>query len=141
MKRICGLFACLLFFIPLIAQEHFTEGAVWRVTLIRVKPAQMDAYLATLRQATKPLLDEEKRQGIIVDYKMFLKETLENPQDWNIALAVQYKNHAAMDGLTAKGEAIRDKVLGKQAAQQVAEKRVEIREIVGSELLQEIMLK
>jgi len=63
MKRICGLFACLLFFILLIAQEHFTEGPVWRVTLIRVKLAQMDAYLASLRQATKPLLDEEKRQG------------------------------------------------------------------------------
>src|SRR3989442_12626539 len=88
MKRICGLFACLLFFIPLIAQELSTEGAVWRVTRIRVKPAQTDADLATLRQATKPLLDEEKRQGIIVDYKVFFKETLENPQDWNIALAV-----------------------------------------------------
>ena len=43
-----------------------------------------------------------------MDYKVFLKETLENPQDWNIALAVQYKNHAAMDGLAAKGEAIRE---------------------------------
>src|SRR3989441_4037371 len=88
-----------------------------------------------------PCSTKRNARGIIVDYKVFFKETLENPQDWNIALAVQYKNHAAMDGLTAKGEAIRDKVLGKQAAQQVAEKRVEIREIVGSELLQEITLK
>ena len=47
-----------------------------------------------------------------------------------------------MDGLTAKSETIRDKVIGgKQQAQQVAEKRTEIREIVSSELLQEIMLK
>jgi hypothetical protein len=47
-----------------------------------------------------------------------------------------------MDGLTAKGEAVRDKIMGgKQQAQQVAEKRQEIREIVSSELLQEIMLK
>ena len=136
---LCAVFA--MFSLCVFAQEHYTQGPVWRVTLIKVKPTAMDAYMTSLRQSTKPLLDEEKKEGIIVDYKVFFKETLENPQDWNIALAVQYKNHAAMDGLTAKGEAIRDKVLGKQAAQQVAEKRIEIREIVGSELLQEIMLK
>jgi hypothetical protein len=132
----------VLFAVSAIAQEHFSEGPVWRVTLVKVKPAQMDAYLASLRQASKPLLDEEKRQGIIVDYKVFLKETQESPHDWDLALAVQYKNHAAMDGATAKAEAIRDKILGgKQPAQQIAEKRVEIREIVSSTLLQEILLK
>ncbi|HYL14214.1 MAG TPA: hypothetical protein VEV41_14320 [Terriglobales bacterium] len=132
----------VLFAVSAIAQEHFSEGPVWRVTLVKVKPAQMDAYLASLRQASKPLLDEEKRQGIIADYKVFLKETQESPHDWDLALAVQYKNHAAMDGATAKAEAIRDKILGgKQPAQQIAEKRVEIREIVSSTLLQEILLK
>ena len=124
------------------AQEHFTEGPVWRVTLVRVKPGQMDAYLTSLRQSTKPLLEEEKRQGIILDYKVFFKETQQNPQDWDLALAVLYKNHAAMDGLAAKGEAIRDKIMGgKQPAQQVGEKRREMREIVASELFQEVTLK
>jgi len=142
MRRTYGLLVCVLFAIPLLAQENFTEGPVWRVTIVRIKPAQFDAYLTTLRQTTKPLLDEEKRQGLIMDYKVFLKETRANPQDWDIALAVEYKNHAALDGLTAKGEAIRDKVLGgKQPAQQVAEKRVEMREVLSSELMQEITLK
>jgi hypothetical protein len=143
MKRLHWLLACLLFCtLSAIAQEHYTEGPVWRVSLIKVKPTQMDAYLTTLRQSTKPLLDEEKRQGIIVDYKVFLKETQEGSQDWDIALAIQFKNHAAMDGLAAKGEAVRDKIMGgKQPAQQLAEKRSEMREVVSSELLQEIMLK
>lgn len=132
----------VVFTFQAIAQEHYTEGPVWRVTLIKVKPAQMDAYLSSLRQNTKPLFDEQKRQGIIVDYKVMLKETQSSPQDWDIAVAVQYKNHAAMDGLAAKGESIRDKVLGgKQKEQQVAQQRVEIREIVSSELLQEVILK
>jgi hypothetical protein len=143
MKKMLLILACpLLFSVVGVAQEHFTEGPVWRVTLVKVKPAQMDAYLTSLRHASKPLLDEQKRQGLIVDYKVFLKETQEGPQDWDIALAVEYKNHAAMDGLTAKNEAVRDKIMGgKQQAQQVAEKRTEIREVVSSELLQEIMLK
>jgi hypothetical protein len=143
MKKLFGLAAFLLLLAPcMLAQEHYTEGPIWRVQLIRVKPTQMDAYLTSLRQSTKPLIEEEKRTGMIMDYKIFLKETKNGPEDWDICVAVQYKNHAAMDGLAAKGEAARDKIMGgKQAAQQLGEKRAEIREIISSELLQEIFLK
>ena len=143
MKTIYRLVAFLLLLAPaVLAQEHYTEGPVWRVSLIRVKPTAMDAYLTSLQQSTKPLLDEQKKQGIIMDYKVFLKQTKNSPEDWDIAVAIEYKNYAAMDGLAAKGEAVRDKILGgKGPAQQLADKRVEIREIISSELLQEIFLK
>jgi hypothetical protein len=79
---------------------------------------------------------------MILDYKWFFNMTQHDPQDWDMALAVQYKNFAALDGLDAKAEAIRDKILGsKQAAQQVGEKRVEMREIVSTMLLREINLR
>jgi len=143
MKHVYRLVALLLLLAPaLIAQEHYTEGPVWRVSLIRVKPGQMDAYLTSLRQSSKPLLDEQKKQGMIVDYKLFLKSTKANPEDWDVALAIEYKNHGALDGLAAKGEAIRDKILGgKQQGQQLTEKRLEMRETISSELLEEIYLK
>jgi hypothetical protein len=143
MKHLYRLVAFLLLLAPaLLAQEHYTEGPIWRIQLIRVKPTQMDAYLTSLRQSTKPMLEEEKRQGMILDYKVFLKETKNTPEDWDMCVAVQYKNHAAMDGLTAKAEGVRDKVLGgKGPAQQLNDKRSEIREIISSELLQEIILK
>ncbi len=143
MKKAYGLAVLLFLLVPtLFAQEHYTEGPIWRVQLIRVKPNQMDAYLTSLRQSTKPLIDEMKKQGTVVDYKVFLKQTKNSPEDWDIAVAIQYKNYAAMDGLAAKGEAARDKILGgKQASQQLGEKRAEIREIISSELLQEIFLK
>ena len=143
MKTIYRLAAFLLLLAPaVLAQEHYTEGPVWRVSLIRVKPTQMDAYLTSLRQSSKPLLDEQKRQGTIMDYKFFLKETKNNPEDWDLCLAIQYKNHAALDGLAAKAEMLRDKILGgKQPGQQLTEKRAEIREVLSSELLQEIILK
>ncbi len=143
MKTIFSLAAFLLLLTPaVLAQEHYTEGPVWRVSLVRVKPTHMDAYLSTLQKSSKPLLDEEKRQGTIMDYKLFLKETKNSPEDWDVCLAIEYKNHAAMDGLAAKGEMVRDKILGgKQPAQDLSEKRAEIRELVSSELLQEIILK
>ena len=143
MKKLFVIAVLATLFVPaLFAQENYSEGPVWRVSLIRVKPTHIDEYLTSLRQVSKPFIEEEKRQGLIVDYKIFLKETKNNPQDWDICLAVQYKNHAALDGLDAKTEAIRDKVFGgKQQAHQLGEKREEIRELIRDELLQEIVLK
>jgi hypothetical protein len=137
------LLGLLMMLAPAVfAQEHYTEGPVWRVQLIRVKPTKMDAYLTSLRQSTKPFIEEQKKQGAITDYKIFLKQTKTNPDDWDICVAIQYKNWAALDGLTAKGEAVRDKVLGGKAqGQELTDKRAEIREIISSELLQEIVLK
>jgi hypothetical protein len=137
-----AVFTSVVFVPALFAQENYSEGLVWRVSLIRVKATHLDEYLTSLRQVSKPFIEEEKRQGLIVDYKILLKETKSSPQDWDICLAVEYKNHAALDGLDAKVEAIRDKVLGgKQQAHQLGEKREEIREIISDELLQEIYLK
>jgi hypothetical protein len=143
MKKLYGFVVVVLLLAPAVfAQEHYTEGPVWRIQLIRVKPTQMDAYLTSLRQSTKPLIEEEKKQGLIMDYKVFLKETKNSPEDWDICVAIEYKNHAAIDGLAAKVEAVRDKVMGGKApAQQLSEKRAEIREIISSELLQEVFLK
>ena len=143
MKKLCGLVVFLLLLAPsLLAQEHYTEGPVWRVSLIRVKPTHMDEYLTSLRKSAKPIYEEMKQQGTIMDYKVFLKETKNSPEDWDICIAVQYKNHAAMDGMAAKGEAVRDRILGGKAqAQQINEKRGEFREVISSELLDEIYLK
>jgi hypothetical protein len=136
------LLTVLLLTPAMFAQEHYTEGPVWRVSLIRVKPTHMDDYLTTLQQTTKPFYEEAKRQGIIVDYKVFLKETKASPEDWDVSIAIEFKKHAAMDGLDAKTEALRDKIMGgKQQAHELAEKRQEIRETVSSELLDEILLK
>jgi hypothetical protein len=144
MKRyaVPALLLSLLFALQAFAQEHFTEGPIWQVTLIRVKPTQMDAYLTTLRSSTKTLYDEMKKEGLILDYKVFFNTTKHDPQDWDMAIGVQYKNFGALDGLTAKNEVIRDKILGsKQAAQQLGEKRVDMREIVSTMILREVTLK
>jgi hypothetical protein len=143
MKKLLGLLGALAILVPVAwAQEHYTEGPVWRIQLIRVKPTKMDAYLTSLRQSTKPFIEEEKKQGLVTDYKVFLKQTKNSPEDWDICVAIQYKNWAALDGAAAKGEAVRDKILGgKSQALDLNEKRGEIREIISSELLQEIMLK
>lgn len=135
---------CLLLFVglPALAQEHYSEGPVWRITFYKIKPNQQDAYFSSLQQKGKPYLDQLKQQGIIVDYKTYLNETSTGKGDWDLALAVEYKNFAAMDGLTAKMEAARDKFFGsKDSAQQVGQQRLEMREEVGSILIREVTFK
>ncbi|HTC56327.1 MAG TPA: hypothetical protein VK706_07960 [Candidatus Sulfotelmatobacter sp.] len=143
MKKLLGLFAFVLLLTPILAaQESYTEGPLWRLSTVRVKPGHLDEYLANLRQTSKPLLEEEKRQGIILDYKFFLKEDKSDPQDWDVALAIEYKNYASLDGFEAKLEAAQDKIQGnQQAVHQISEKRGEMREQISRQLLEEIILK
>jgi competence protein ComGC len=142
-KRVLVVLSLLLFVgIPAMAQEHYTEGPVWRISFYKIKANQQDAYFASLRQKAKPYLDQMKQQGIIVDYKTYLNETNSGHGDWDLALAVEYKNFASLDGLTAKMEAARDKFFGsKDSAQQVGQQRTEMREEVGSILVREVMFK
>src|ERR1700758_5066845 len=143
MRKLVGMLMLLMALTPaLLAQEHYTQGPVWRIQLIRVKPTKMDAYLSSLRQSTKPFIEEEKKQGMITDYKIFLKETKHSPEDWDICVAIQYKSWAALDGQAGKAEAVRDKILGGKAqAHDLSDQRAEISAIISSELLQEILLK
>jgi hypothetical protein len=69
----------LLFALHAFAQEHYTEGPIWQVTLIRVKATQMDAYLTSLRANSKSIYDEMKKEGAILDYKVFLNTTKHDP--------------------------------------------------------------
>ena len=141
--RVLG-WLCLILFValPAMAQEHYNEGPVWRITFYKIKPNQGDAYFNSIQQKTRPYLDQLKQQGIIVDYKTYLNQTSSGPQDWDIALAIELRNFAALDGLTAKLETARDKFFGsKDSAQQVGQQRVEMREEVGSLLVREITFK
>jgi hypothetical protein len=135
------LFVALLSSLQMFAQEHYTEGPVWEVTTIHVMPGQMDTYLTSLRQTLKPLYEEAKKEGAIQDYKVFLKQTSSSPKDWDIAIAVLYPNFAALDGVAAKFEAIRDKISSKQAMQQLQQQRVQQREVLSTEIVREVHLR
>jgi hypothetical protein len=60
-----------------------------------------------------------------------------------MAVAVEFKNCAALDRFEAKELAIAETLLGSKQAtvQVVGDKRVEMREIVCTKLVQELMLK
>jgi hypothetical protein len=97
-------------------QEQSSEGPVWDLQFIRTKPNQRDPYLLNLKQNARPIWDAEKRQGLILDYKVFNNLTQHDPQEWDIEVAIQFKNFAALDGFEAKERLIAGKMAGSRPA-------------------------
>jgi hypothetical protein len=119
----------------------YTEGSVWQLTMIKTKPGMTDDYLKGLSKSLKTSLEEGKKQGFIVSYKILLGEA-SSPHDYNVMTMVEYKNMATLDNLRAKTDPIAQKTIGGEDQQrEAAMKRAEIREIFGNKLMREITLK
>jgi hypothetical protein len=104
----------------------YTEGAVWDITMVKTKPGMSDDYLKALAKIFKATNDEQKRQGIITDYKI-LTGSAATQQDYDILLMVEYPNMAALDSLRDKTDPIDAKLVGSEDQQrQLAVKRLEI---------------
>jgi hypothetical protein len=125
-----------------LAQEHYTEGPVWRVTYLDVKPGKMNDALKDLRMNFNKVNAEAKVQGLILDYKVYLNATSTGPTDWDIAVAILYKNFGAIDGLTAKMDPITLKHYGSaESRQQATVSRLELWTVLSSALAREISMK
>ena len=119
----------------------YNEGPVWTLTMIKTKTGLGDEYLKQITQTVKPVYDEEKKQKIILDYKILNGEA-SGPQDFNILILVEYANWAAFDNLRAKMDPIVEKVMGTEEQRlTTATKRLDIREILGTKTMREITLK
>ena len=119
----------------------YTEHSVWNITLVKTKAGLDDDYLRSIAQTFKGTMEEEKKQGLIMDYKVLIGDASDR-NDFNILLMVEFKNMAAFDGLREKTEPIMAKVMGGQDAQrQLAVKRLDVREILGTKTMREVILK
>jgi hypothetical protein len=119
----------------------YIEGPVWNITMVKVKPGMGDEYLKGLAKTFKGSLDEAKKQGLVMDYKILLGDPA-TPQDFNILLMVESKNMAALDNGREKFDPIARKTVGTTDQQEaMAVKRLDIREIMGTKLMREITLK
>ena len=128
---------------PLVAQNpHYNNGPVWRVLYVSVKPGMADQYWDDLHQNFKPLYEEYKKQGWIVDYKFYTNPIAEHPDDWNVAIAIEYKNWGSMDEIAEKATAIVEKHYGShQASVDAAKKRAEYSTTIKNSLAREVTLK
>jgi hypothetical protein len=119
----------------------YTEGSVWVLTMIKTKAGLSDEYFKQISGTVKPVYEEEKKQKIILDYKILEGDAM-GPRDFNVLILVEYANMAAFDGLRDKMDPILAKVMGSEDQRRdLAVKRLDIREILGTKTMREITLK
>src|SRR5712691_11767432 len=116
----------------------YNEGPVWTLTMIKTKAGLSDEYFKQITGTVKPVYDEQKKQKLILDYKILTGDAAD-PHDFNILILVEYPNWAAFDGLRDKMDPVVGKVMGTQEQQrELAVKRLDIREILGTKTMREI---
>ena len=121
--------------------KPYTEGSVWSISMIKVKPGMLDVYLREVLPLRKKINEEAKKQGLVVSSRI-LSGLANGRDDWDIMFMDEYKNWAAFDGITAKYDAIMSKLVGSEDKQvQLMSKRTEVREILGDKVMQELIIK
>ena len=138
---------CTMLVLMLAAQTGFgqekpyKEGSVWTVTFVKVKPGMMDTYLRDLGANRKKLMEQAKKDGLILSERL-LSGDATGREDFDLIIMVEFKNWAAFDGLSDKFRALAEKTVGSEDKQmQMMTKRTEVREIVGTKTMQEIFLR
>ena len=126
------------------AQEvrRYSDGPVTLVTYIHVDYGNWERYIEWLDSTWKPTMEATKRAGLIIDYKVFsftpIGYTSNQP---NVILWITYQNMAALDK-GAEEEDVARKVIGSTEFQNKARiGRNDYREVLGSELIRELILK
>ena len=71
-----------------------TAGQVCRVIQFGTKPGKNGEFTRFRREHLKPLLEEQKKQGLILSYAFFTKPVSNGPDDWDVAQMTCFKNYA-----------------------------------------------
>jgi hypothetical protein len=119
----------------------YSDGPVVDVSFIRTKPGKFDEYLKWIDTVWKQTNEEAKKAGIVVSYKVFTVEP-RSPSDPDLILSITYPNMAVFDGINDKMDAVTEKVEGSVAKSNQNEiDRGSLRDVLGSELIRELLLK
>ena len=121
-------------------ERPWTLGSVWTVDFIPLKPGHNLEYGRELAATWKKMLDEEKKEGRVLSYKI-LTGMPSNRDDFTHMLLTEFPNYGVFDQ-QEKMDAVVKKVVGSLGGlNEMFRKREEIRENMGTRMLRELHLK
>src|SRR5688500_129041 len=148
MKRI-GLAAVVLAFASAsaVAQEHWTEGPVWECEAYRTSPGQFDAYMEYIRGTVEPQNIEAKKQGLILDYKSFVK-TPHDANDYDVLFCTLHSNFGKALDYSKEAEDKADAISAAHFAtpdedkqREMIKPRLDMRTYLGTTYVREVTLR
>jgi len=147
MFRSIVLLGMTLVFGSAMAQEHFSDGPVWQLSMYQIEEGQGDAYAEWLRTYALRNYTEAKKQGLILDWKVFVQDR-SNPNDWDIAIATLHPSYGRALDYSAADEAKWDaiqaetwKTADKDKQSEAAAPRYKMRKFLGTRYVREVTLK
>ena len=127
----------------------YSYGPVTEVKSVHVEYGHFDEYMAWVTSTWVPIMEAEKRAGLIVGYRVF-QASPRSPDDANMYLEITFRNMAAYAGDLGDQadafEAVLEHVICNNACQnqtnQTNQTRVhlnEIRRLLGTEVTRELI--
>ena len=105
-----------------------------------MKPGKFDEYMKYLAGDYKKLMEAQIKAGLVVRYAVFSTQA-RTPQDADLILSITVPNYAALDKVD-EADAIAAKLMG---SSDVRDKRAidrgAMREVLGGQLVRELILK
>jgi len=127
-----------------LAQDHergWETGNIVQVTNVHIKDGMFNAYINDLNNVWRKFLEEQMKDGSVVDYGMYSNPNSRKGEP-DLILTVTYANWAAFDRGVEYFEEIGTKVLGSPEDMRAANiDRGELREIGSTTVFQEIKFK
>ena len=121
--------------------RDYNDGPVINVSAIRTVDGHFDDYMHWLATGLKKQQEAAKAAGLILSYHVMVVEA-RNPHDPDIYLVTEYKNWAALDHLGGKFDSLTTQVVGSvEKGNQEQADRAKIRTVLGSQTMQEALLK
>lgn len=121
-------------------EKPYKDGPVTEVSYIRVKDGKQMEYIEHLANIYRKEMEAYKKAGLVLEYKIYSTRP-HTPTDPNMILTITYPNYAAFDR-SADFDAIDTKLAGSLKAMDKAYgERGAIREVLGTDVVQEMILK
>jgi hypothetical protein len=92
-------------------ERVWEQGTVWAITYVETKPNMFNSYLKNLSQVWRAFLEEQKKKGDVVSYKILNVQNVRDGEP-DLILMTEFKNMAVFDTTVDEFEAMSAKIMG-----------------------------
>ena len=138
---VCAVLLAATSFSAYADAPKYKDGPVSEVQSVKIKSGKFDEYMDYLAGPYRELMDAQKKAGLITGWAIY-QTRARTPQEADLYLVTTYPNMAALDNFDEKVAPIIDNVFGsRKKSNEKYAARDTMREILGSEQIQELILK